>query len=175
MTNFQISWTLQLWHFRLFCLLLSPGICSNSCPLSQWCYLAISSSAVLFFFDFTLSQHQVFSNLSLLCIKYWSFSNSTSREYSELISFRIHWSLTSLLSKGLSKFFSSITVQKHQFISIHPSLWSNSVIHTWLLEKSQLWLQGPLSVKWCFCFFNALYKFVIICFQWANVFELHGY
>ena len=41
----------------------------------------------------------------------------------------------SLLSKGLSRVFSSTTVQKHQFFSIQPSLWSNSHICTWLLEK----------------------------------------
>ena len=41
----------------------------------------------------------------------------------------------SLLSKGLSKVFSNTTVQKHQFFSIQLSLWSNSHIHTWQLEK----------------------------------------
>ena len=43
--------------------------------------------------------------------------------------------LISLQSKGLSGVFSNITVQKHQFFSSQPSLWSNSHIHTWLLEK----------------------------------------
>ena len=42
--------------------------------------------------------------------------------------------LISLQSKGLSTVFSNTTVQKHQF-STQPSLWSNSHIHTWLLEK----------------------------------------
>ena len=42
--------------------------------------------------------------------------------------------LISLLSKRLSRFFSS-TIQKHQFFSTQTSLWSNSHIHTWLLEK----------------------------------------
>ena len=41
----------------------------------------------------------------------------------------------SLLSKGLSRVFSNTTVQKHQFFVIQPSLWSNSHIHTWLLEN----------------------------------------
>ena len=41
----------------------------------------------------------------------------------------------SLLSKGLSRAFSSTTVQKHQFFSTQLSLWSDSHIHTWLLEK----------------------------------------
>ena len=40
-----------------------------------------------------------------------------------------------LLSKGLSRVFSSTTVQKHQFFCTQPSLWSNSHIRTWQLEK----------------------------------------
>ena len=46
----------------------------------------------------------------------------------------------SLQSKGLSKVFSNTTVQKHQFFGIQPSLWYNSHILTWLLEKPYLWL-----------------------------------
>ena len=42
--------------------------------------------------------------------------------------------LVSLQSKGFSRVFSSITVQKHQLFGTHPSLWSNSHIHTWPLE-----------------------------------------
>ena len=41
-----------------------------------------------------------------------------------------------LLSKGLLRVFSSTTVWKHQFLSTQPSLWSNSHICIWLLEKS---------------------------------------
>ena len=37
---------------RLPCPLLSPGVCSNSCPLSQWCYLTFSSPATPFSFYF---------------------------------------------------------------------------------------------------------------------------
>ena len=43
--------------------------------------------------------------------------------------------LISLQSKGLSRVFSSTTVQKQQFFSTQPSLQSNSHTHTWLLEK----------------------------------------
>ena len=53
----------------------------------------------------------------------------------------------SLQSKGLWRVFSSTTVQKHQFFSTHLSLQSNSHIRTWLLEKPQLWLDGPLWTK----------------------------
>ena len=42
---------------------------------------------------------------------------------------------TFLLSKGLSRVFFNTTVQKHQFFGAQLSLWSNSHIHTWLLEK----------------------------------------
>ena len=43
--------------------------------------------------------------------------------------------LISLQSKGLSRVSSNTTVQKHRFFGPQPSLWSNSHIHTWLLEK----------------------------------------
>ena len=53
----------------------------------------------------------------------------------------------SLQSKGLSRVFSNATVQKHQFFGAQLSLWSNSHIHTWLLEKPLLWLDGPSFAK----------------------------
>ena len=82
---------------RLPCPLLSPGICSNSCPLSQWCHPTISSFLHrLFSSPSIFSNIRVFSNESALCIrwpKYWSFSFSISHsnEYSRLISYRIDW------------------------------------------------------------------------------------
>ena len=68
---------------------------------------------------------RVFSNESALRIrlpKYWSFSFniSPSNEHSGLISFRMDWN--SLQSKGLSRVFSNITVQKHPFFSTQLSL-----------------------------------------------------
>ena len=73
-----------LQHTRLPCPSLSPGVCSNSCPLSRWCHPTISSSVVPFsscpqsfpasgFFPMS----QVFSSGLALRIrwpKYWSFS-----------------------------------------------------------------------------------------------------
>ena len=82
---------------------------------------------------------RVLSSESALCIrwpKYWSFSFSISpsNEYSGLISFRkTGW--ISLQSKGISRVFSNTTVQKCQFFGTQLSLWSNSHIRTWLLEK----------------------------------------
>ena len=86
--------------------------------------------------------------LHIKWLKYWSFSFniSPSSEYSGLISL-ILTGLISLQSKELSRIFSNTTVQKHQFFSTQLSLWSNSHIHTWSLEKSYLWLEGSLSAK----------------------------
>ena len=50
-------------------------------------------------------------------------------------------SLISLQSKGLSRVFSNPTVQKHQFFGSQLSLWSNSHIHTSLLETKVLTIQ----------------------------------
>ena len=67
-----------------------------------------------------------------------------------------------LLSKGLSRVFSSNTIQEYQFFSTQPSLWSNSQIHTGLLEKPQLRLYGPLSAAMSLlCNILLLSKFVI--------------
>ena len=51
--------------------------------------------------------------------------------------FPLRWTgLISVQSRGLSRLFSNTTVQKHQFFGAQLSLWSNSPIHTWVLEKS---------------------------------------
>ena len=50
--------------------------------------------------------------------------------------FPLGWTgLVSLQSKGLSRVFNNTIVQRHQFFGSQPSLWFNSHIHTWLLEK----------------------------------------
>ena len=86
-------WPLGLQHARLPCPELSCDS-SNSCPLSRWCYLIISSSAVLFCLPSIFSSIRVFSKESALPIrwpKFWSFSFSISpsNEYS-WFSFRIY-------------------------------------------------------------------------------------
>ena len=78
--------------------------------------------------------------------------------------------LISFLSKGLSRVFSSNTIQKHQFFITQPSLWSNSHIHTWLQEKSQLWLDGSLLAKQCLCFLIHCLGFSKLFFQRASTF-----
>ena len=111
------------------------------------------------------SSIRVFSNESALCIrwpKYWHFSFSISpfNVYSGLIPLGLT-GLISLLSKGLSRVFSITSVWKHQFFIAQTSLWPNSHISTWLLEKPKFWLYGPLLAKWCLCFLMHC-----LCFSW---------
>ena len=60
--------------------------------------------------------------------------------------------LISLMSEGLSRVFSSTTIQKNQLFGAQSSLWFTSHIHTWLLEKPLLWLDGPLLAKYVSAF-----------------------
>ena len=81
---------------------------------------------------------RVFSE-SVLCIRrpnYWSFSFSISpsSEYSGLISFWIDW-FDLLEVQGTLKSLLQYHSSKHLFFDVQHSLWSNSNIHTWLLEK----------------------------------------
>ena len=68
----------------------------------------------------------------------------------------------SLLSKGLSRVFSNTTLQKHQFFSTEPSLWSNSHIHTWLLEKTIVLTTWTFVDKVMSLLFNTLSRLVIV-------------
>ena len=92
---------------------------------------------------------RVFSDKSVLPIrwpKYWSFSFSisTSNEYSGLISFRIDW-FNLLAVQGTLKSLLQTTVQKYQFFGTQLSLWSSSHIH---IEKTiALFPDGLLSAK----------------------------
>ena len=75
---------------------LSPGVCSNSCPLSWWCYLTILSSAALFLLPSIFPSIRVFSNELALHVRWpknwsFSFSISPSNQYSGLISSKIYW------------------------------------------------------------------------------------
>ena len=76
-----------LQHTRFPCPSPAPGACSNSCPLSGWCHLIISSSVVPF-----SSYPQSFpASGTFPMSQFFSFSISPSNEYSGLISFRMDW------------------------------------------------------------------------------------
>ena len=120
-----------LQHTRLLCPLLSPGVCSDSCPLSWWCYLILCCS--IFLLPSIFPSIWVFYNELALLIrwpKYWSFSCSISpsNDYSGLSSFRIDWfdllvvqgTLKSLLQYHSSK--ASVLQRSAFFISGKPQI-----------------------------------------------------
>ena len=147
-----MSNTLQphgLQHARPPCPSPTLRACSDSCPLSQWCHSTILPCHPLLLLPSIFPSIRVFSKESVLCIRWpnyrsFNFSISLSNEYSGLISFRIDW-LDLLAVQGTLKSF----LQHH--ISKVSILWCSaffmSVIHTWLLEKPYLWLDGPLLAK----------------------------
>ena len=112
-----------LQHTRPPCPSPTPRVYSNSCPLSRWCHPTISSSVIPF----------------SSCLQSFPASGSASASILPMNIqdwFPLGWTgWISLQSKGLSRAFSNITVQKHQFFSAQLSLEPNSHTHTWLLEK----------------------------------------
>ena len=118
-------WSYGLQHTKLPCPSPSPRVCSNSCPLSR-CHPTISSSPRLLFYlqPFPASGSFPVSLLFAACgqsirasalafilpmnIQYWFPLRLTG--------------LIFLQSKGLSRVFSSTTVQRHQFFGTQPSL-----------------------------------------------------
>ena len=143
-----------LQHARFPCRSPSHGVCSNPCPLSWWCHPTISSSVILF-----SSCLQSFPASGSFPMSQFFSSGGESTGASASASASVlpmniqGWfplGLTGLIclkSKGLSRVFSNTIVQKHQFCSAQPSLWSNSHIHPWPLEKPYLWLDSLLLAK----------------------------
>ena len=119
----------------------TPGVCSNSCPLSQWCHPTTSSSVVPFSSclqsfpasgsfpvgQFFTSVGGSIEALALASVLPMNFQDWFLLGLTHLISSQ---------SKGLSRVFSDTIVQKHQFFGAQLSLRSNSHIHIWLLEKT---------------------------------------
>ena len=145
----------ELQHARLPCPSPSPGACSNSCPLSQWCHAIISASVTPPPPALSLSQHQGFTNKSVLCIrwpKYWSFSFSISpsNEHSGLTSFRMDW-LDLLAVQGTLK---SLLQHRSSKASIlwRSAFFTVQLSHAYVTTgKTIAFLNRLLLAKWCPC------------------------
>ena len=118
-------WPHGLQYARLPCPSLSPGACSNSCPLSRWCHLTISPSVV----PFSSHLQSFAASGSFPMSQFFTSGGQSIGASASALPMNIQgWfplgltGLIFLLSKGLSRVFSSPTVQKHQFFSISPSL-----------------------------------------------------
>ena len=113
---------------------------TQTCPLSWWCHLTISSSVIPFsshLQSFPVSRFFQMSQFFASGGQTIAVSASTSVLPMNIQDwFPLGWiGWISLQSKGLSRVFSNTTVQKHQFFGAQLSPQSNSHIHTWPLEK----------------------------------------
>ena len=118
----------------------TPGVYRNSCPSSQWCHPAISSSVVPFSScpqplpaseSFPVSQLFPWGGQSIGVSASASVLPMNTQDW-----YPLGWTgWISLQSKGLSRVFSNTTIQKHQFFSAQLSSQSNSHIHRWPLKK----------------------------------------
>ena len=148
-------WHHGLEHARLPCPSLFPRVYSNLCPASQWCHDAIQPSHSVVSFSSCLKS---FPTSGSFPICYFFASDGPSIRVSASASvlpiniqdwFPLGWTgWISLQYKGLSKVFSSTTVQKHQFFRAQPSLFSNSHICTWLLKN---FIYSPILTTVCDC------------------------
>ena len=130
----------ELQHARPPCPSPTPGVYSNPCPSSCWCHPVISPSVISFSScpqsfpvsgSFPMSQLFTWGGQSIGVSTSVSVLPMNTQDWSAL-----GWNgWISLQSKGLSRVFSNIIVQAHQFFSAQLSSQSNSHIHTWLLEK----------------------------------------
>ena len=120
-------WTRGLQHASVPSPSWPPRVCSNLCPLSQWCHPTIASSVTPF-----SSCPQAFPALGSFPVSQLFTSGGqrigASATALVLLMNIQSWfplgltGLISLLSKGLSRVFSSITIQNHQFFSAQPSV-----------------------------------------------------
>ena len=127
-------------HTRPSCPSPTPGVHSNSRPSRWWCHPATSSSVAPFSScpqslpsseSYPMSQLFAWGGQSTGVLALASFLPKNTQDPSSLE--WIGW--ISLQSKGLSRVFSSTTVQKHEFFGAQLSSQSTSHIHTWPLEK----------------------------------------
>ena len=138
-----------LQHARIPCPSPTPGAYSNSCTSSWWCHPAISFFVVPFSShlqycpasgSFPVSQFFATGSQST-----WASASASVLPMNIQDGFPLGLTgLNSLQFKGFSSIFSNTTAQKHHYFNTHPSLWFSSHIHTWLLEKPELWLDGLL-------------------------------
>ena len=129
-----------LQHVRLPCPSPTPGTCTNSRPSNRQLHPTISFSIILFSsclqpfpasWSFPMSQFLASGGQSIGASASASVFPMNIQDWFPLGL----TALISLQSKELSRVFSSTTVQKHQLFDAQSSLWSNSHIHTWLLEN----------------------------------------
>ena len=149
-------WPHGMQHARLPCPSLSPRVCSNSSPLSQWCHPTISSSCPHLLLLSIFPSIMIFSNKSDLPIrwpKYWSFcfTISPSNEYLGWISFRIY---------GFNLYLPQNNILKATILC-HSAFLMVQLSHSYLITGNTIALTIWMFVsKMMSLLFNMLSRFV---------------
>ena len=156
---FSTPWTTA--HQSLLSFTISR-VCSDSCPLSQWCYLTISSSAGLFSFclqffpasgSFPMSQLFASGGQSIGVSAIAAVLPKYSQDW-----FSLGWTdLISLQSKGLSRVFSSTTMQRHQFFGAQSSFFMLQFSHPYMTTGKNIALTRQTFV-------GKVMSLLLICF-----------
>ena len=171
-----------LQHTRFLCPSLSPRVCSYSCPLSRWCYVAISSSVTPF--SFPQSFPASGWDESALHIKWVSSSHQVARVDASASKsvlpmniqdwFPLGWTcLIFLQSKGLLRVFSSTTIWKHWFFG--TQLFYCPTSHPYMTTGTTIDLtRWTIVGKVMSLLFNMLSRFVIAFLPNKNFFLIFG-
>ena len=148
--------------------LISPGVCPSSCPLNQWCYPIISSSATLFSFAFNLFQHQglfqwVGSSHQVAKVMEFQLQHQSFQWNSGLISFRIDW-FDLLAVQGTLK-----SLLKHHnskpSIFWHSSFFIIQLSHPYTTTKKTTALTTPTYAE-KLCIY--LYDIILVCHSFPS-------
>ena len=169
-------WSHRLQHTRPSCPSPTPGVYSNSCPLSQWYHPTISFSVVPFSSSclqsfpasWCFQMSQLFASGGHY-IGSFSFSISPSNEHPGLISFKIDW-LDLLAVQGTLKSLLQHHSSKASILQ-HPALYSPTLtsIHDHWKNHSLDWTDLLLT-KWCLCFLICCLGGSWLSFQGVSVF-----
>ena len=159
-------WPHEPQHATSLCPSPPTRVYPNSCPLSWWCHPNISASVV--HFSSCLQSFLASGSFQMSWLFKAVGQTTGASALASVFPMNIQgWfplgltGLISWLSKGLSRVFSNTTIQKHQFFSAQPSLWSNSHMPTWLLEKSIALTRQTFVGKVISLLFNMLCRLVI--------------
>ena len=132
----------------LHCPSLSPRVGLNSCPLSWWCYLSISSSATLFTFclqSLPASGSFLMSWLFTFKVLQPHLQHQPSNKYSALIYFRIDW-FDFLAVQGTLKRLLQHQNAKASILQ-HSAFFMVLLSHPYMTTGETVWLYGPLWAK----------------------------
>ena len=131
----------ELQHTRLPCTSLSPGACSNSCPLSQWCHPTISSSVAPFY-----SYPQIFPALGSFPMS-WLFASGGPSIVASALASVLPMNIQSWFPLGLTGLISLLFKRLSKSLLQHHSSKASILWQSSSLDHHK---EGWAPKNWCF-------------------------